>query len=112
MDSLELLAKQIQQYTEQNQKDHQLINEKMDKILEETRILHSDQKINENRFDTLENGQIALKKDLEKVQKDLKNLQDQHIKRQHGWVLLGKILAGVATLTVILGFIAKIVGWI
>ena len=97
MDKFELLFNQIKEISSQNERDHEQINSKMDQMLTEIHVLFNERNVNEKRFDTLEQGQKDLKIELDSVQKKLQNLQDQNLKRQHGWSLFGKVLAGIAT---------------
>ena len=112
MDSLELLSQQINQYLQQtqsqfkeyqkqNEEDHKILNEKIDTLLDQSRKIQAHEKVNDARFDKLEQGQEELKSELDSVQDQLKDLQDQSLKRQHGWKLLAQVLAGVGTLIAI-----------
>ena len=118
MDSIELLSQQINQYLQQsqsqfkeyqkqNEEDHKNLGAKIDRLLDESRKIQAHEKVNDARFDKLEQGQKELKKEIDSVQESLKDLQDQSLKRQHGWKLLAQVLAGIATVAAIVGVIWK-----
>lgn len=98
MSPIELLAKQIQQISEQNQKDHDNLNKKIDQLLTEIHVLYSERNVNEKRFDSLELGQKEIKEEVQV-------LKEHHIKRDHLWKWVVKVL-GIAGL--VLGIIGTL----
>ena len=103
MDSTELLAKQIQQYQEQNERDHDMLNKKIDQMLAEIHVLFSERNVNEKRFDNLEEGQKQIKETADEIDKRVKNLEEHHMKKDHFWKTIVKILGVVS---VVAGLIA------
>ena len=103
MDSTELLAKQIQQYQEQNERDHDMLNKKIDQLLAEIHVLFSERNVNEKRFDNLEEGQKEIKEVAGEIDKRVKSLEEHHLKRDH---LVKWIIKGLGVASVIAGLIA------
>ena len=103
MDSTELLAKQIQQYQEQNERDHDMLSKKIDQLLTEIHVLFSERNVNEKRFDSLEEGQKEIKEVVNEIDKRVKNLEEHHMKNDHLWK---SILKGLGVASIIAGLLA------
>ncbi len=103
MDPMELLSKQLQQYQEQNERDHDMLNKKIDQMLTEIHVLFSERNVNEKRFDNLEEGQKEIKETVNEIDKRVKYLEEHHMKRDHLWKWIVK---GLGVLSVIVGLIA------
>ena len=119
MDPIKLLAQQIQQYQnenqknlhqyqDQNQREHEQLTKKIDQLLAEMHAFNSErnteQALNNDRFDKLESGQGEIKKDLEEI-------KDQNLKRDH---LFKWLLQALGALSVAAGLIATAwkLGWL
>lgn len=100
MDPIKLLAQQIQQYNEQNQKEHDDLKKDIKQILAEVHALYgernTDQALNNDKFARLESG-ISI------IQEDLKEIKDHNMKRDH---LFKWLLKALGALSVIGGLIA------
>ena len=121
MDPLELLSKQLQQYQDQNQKqlqqyqdqnqrEHEALTQKINQLLTEIHVLYSERNLNEDKFNRLQAGQEEIKEELNSLKDDLKVLEDHHLKRQHGWGLMVKIVGTCAGIGAVIGAIMKIFG--
>ena len=121
MDPLELLSKQIQQYQDQNQKqlqqyqdqnqrDHEMLSQKIQQLLTEVHVLYSERNLNEDKFNRLQEGQKEIKDATTDIDLRLKNLEEHHLKRQHGWALFLKVIGASATIGAILGVVLKMAG--
>lgn len=100
VDPIKLLAQQIQQYNEQNQREHNDLKKDIKQILAEVHALYgernTDQAINNDRFSRLEAG-------ISTIQEDLKEIKDQNMKRDH---LFKSLLKALGAASVIGGLIA------
>ena len=110
MTPIELLSKQLQQYQEQNARDHENLNKKIDQMLSEIHVLFSERNSNEDKFNGLEKGQNEIKNTANDIDERVKNLEEHHLKRQHSWGLFLKVLGTLATVGAIAGIILKFSG--
>lgn len=119
MDPIKLLAQQLQQYQDQNQKnlhqyqdqnqrEHEQLTKKIDQVLAEVHALNSErnteQALNNDKFQKLESGQSEIKK-------DLKEIKDQNLKRDH---LIKWLLQALGAVSIAAGLIATAwkLGWL
>ena len=114
MDSIELLAKQIQGYQDQNQREHELLEKKMDdhhkEVLSIYQVVTSKLASHEKQLEDLKEGQKKILDSGDARDKRIKGLEDHQLKREHSWTTFLKWSGAIATIATITGVVLKLFG--
>ena len=110
MNTIDLLSKQLENYQEQNVREHETLSKKFDQMLSEIHILFSERNLNEDKFNRLEEGQKEIKETADSIDNRVQNLEEHHLKSQHSWGLSLKVLGILATVGAIAGIVLKFSG--
>ena len=103
MDPTELLAKQIQNYQEQNIRDHEKLNTKIDQILDMLHAITMEQSSHKKRIEDIEDKE----EEINSLNDRVKELEAKQTKREHIWGWVAKCGAVAITIGTIIGFFIR-----
>ena len=116
MDPVKLLADQIKQYQEHNERDHerlennmrenhQKIESKIDEVLAMMQAVNSEVNSHKKRLENLEQGQQDIKDTVNEIDDRVKKIEKKQIESDH---LRNWIIKGLTVATVIVGLVTAV----